>query len=172
MLRSLVLMGLRGSGKSTVGWHIAEWSGRPLIDIDSETARVLGVQSVRQAWDQYGEVVFRLAESRALAEALEVTGAVIALGGGTPTAPGAAEMLQRECKAGRCELIYLAATAETLRERLRHANNSDRPSLTGADPLEEIEAVLALRDGQFRALASWVIQTDGRDPANIAAEIE
>lgn len=172
MLRTIVLMGLRGSGKSTVGRHLASWGGRPFIDLDDVTAQLLGGNSVQAVWSRYGEVAFREAEVRALEEALRNKGAVIALGGGTPTAPGAAAILKRERDAGRCRVIYLAATAQNLRERLRGADNSDRPSLTGADPLEEIEAVLAARDGLYREVAGEVIATDGRESLEIAAEIE
>jgi shikimate kinase len=172
MLRTLVLMGLRGSGKSTVGRHIADWAGRPFIDLDTRTAQLLGSASVREVWDRHGEAAFRLAETKALTTAMETPGAVIALGGGTPTAPGAAELLRRERDSGRCEVIYLSASARTLRERLRDADNSNRPSLTGADPLAEIEMVLAQRDPLYRELASRIVRTDGRDAADIAAEIE
>lgn len=172
MVRTLVLMGLRGSGKSTVGRHIAAWGGRTFIDLDSRTAEVLGGSSVREVWDRHGEAAFRRAEAEALAAALQTSGAIIALGGGTPTAPGAAELLRRERDAGRADVIYLDATAATLRERIRLADNGNRPSLTGADPLEEVEGVLASRDGLYRSLASRIVRTDGRTPEEVAAEIE
>ena len=169
---TLVLMGLRGAGKSTVGRNIAERTGRPLIDLDSRTACLLGGANVREVWNRCGEAAFREAEARALADALQTTGAIISLGGGTPTAPGAAELLRRERDSGRCEVVYLYASAAALRERLRHSDTTDRPSLTGADPLDEIDAVLAQRDGLYRALASRIVVTDGRTPDEVAAEIE
>lgn len=172
MVRMIVLMGLRGSGKSTVGRRIAERAGRLLIDLDSRTALLLGGPSVREVWDRCGEAAFRQAEVRVLAAALQTDGAVIALGGGTPTAPGAAELLRHLRKSGRGEVFYLNATAATLRERLRHADNADRPSLSGADPLDEIETVLAQRDGLYRSLASRVVETEGRTPEDVAAEID
>lgn len=171
MLPTIVLMGLRGSGKSTVGRHIAQRAGRPFIDLDDRTAELLGGASVREAWDRHGEAAFRQAETRALGAALEMRGAVIALGGGTPTAPGAAEILRNQRDAGRIRIIYLSAPAETLRARLAGANNADRPSLTGADPLVEVEAVLARRDPLYRELADDVVETEGRRPEEIAAEI-
>ncbi len=172
MVRTIVLMGLRGSGKSTVGRLIAQQAvSRPFIDLDTRTAQLLGGATVREVWDQYGEAAFRRAEIQALTAALQEHAAVIALGGGTPTAPGAAELLRHERDSGFCEVIYLCASAATLRARLRLADNADRPSLTGADPLEEVEAVLAQRDGLYRSLASRVIQTDGREPVDIASEV-
>src|SRR5689334_21642339 len=113
--RTLVLMGLRGSGKSTVGRHVAAWSGRPFIDLDERTARLLGGESVAAVWAEHGEAAFREAEGVALAEALGVGGRVIAMGGGTLTEPGAVELLRRERDAGQCEVIYLSLTGATLR---------------------------------------------------------
>lgn len=172
MLRTIALMGLRGSGKSTVGRIISERTSRKKIDLDARTALLLGCRSVREAWDRFGEVAFRAAETRALGAAFREPGAVIALGGGTPTAPGAAELLRNERDSGNCDVFYLRASAATLRKRLERADNTDRPSLTGADPLDEIEAVLSQRDGLYRSLASRTIDTEGRTPEDIAAEIE
>jgi shikimate kinase len=172
MLPTIVLIGLRGSGKTTVARHAAARAGRVFIDLDVVTARVLGASSVRDAWARHGEAAFRRAETRALADSLRNQGAVVALGGGTPTAPGAAELLRLERDAGRCRVVYLSATAAALRERLRSADNSDRPSLTGADPLDEIEVVLGQRDRLYRELASTTVETDGRTPEDIAKEIE
>ena len=100
MLRTLVLMGRRGSGKSTVGRHIAERSGRPFIDLDIQTARTLGTQASAKP----GTVTVRqrsgLRKSQALAAALQQPGAVVALGGGTPTAPARARSAAPRTRCG------------------------------------------------------------------------
>jgi shikimate kinase len=157
---NLVLIGLRGSGKTTLGRSLGQRSGRAFIDLDEKTPEVLGAATVREAWDRHGAAEFRRAEVVALKRALAADSQIIALGGGTPTAPGAADLLRQEQKIGRITIVYLASDASTLRARLIAADNTDRPSLTGADPLAEIGAVLAARDPLFRDLADEVMQTD------------
>jgi hypothetical protein len=77
---------------------------------------------------------------------------------GTPTAPGASQWLDDHAKRGDIRLMYLAATADQLRERLRAALGPDRPSLTGGDPLAEIDRVLADRDPLYRRLATHIVE--------------
>lgn len=168
---NLVLIGLRGSGKTTIGRMVAERLRRPFIDLDDETARALGAPTVGEAFTKHDEAAFRKAEAGAIARVLRTDGLVIALGGGTPTAPGAADLLRRERDAGSVFIAYLAADAVTLRRRLAGTDISSRPSLTGADPLAEIEAVLAKRDTLFRELADEVMDTDGASVEEIARRL-
>lgn len=167
----LALIGLRGSGKSTLGRQLAERLARPFIELDDLTPRVLGAASVAEAWSHHGEAEFRRAELIALREAMSRPGSITALGGGTPMAPGAADLLRAERDAGRLRIAYLAAGASTLRARLEAGDMTQRPSLTGADPLVEIEAVLAVRDPVYRDLADAVIETEGRTPDAVLADL-
>lgn len=156
----IVLMGLRGSGKSTLGRLLGEELGREFVDLDERTPRVLGHESLREAWDQRGEEAFREAEVEALRDVLS-QGVVLALGGGTPTAPGAPAML-REARARGAILVYLRGSPEALGARLLREENRDRPSLTGAGVVEEIAVVFAARDPLYRELATIAVDTDGR----------
>lgn len=164
-------MGLRGSGKTTVGRLAAARLGLAFIDLDDATSAALGAATVADAFRAAGEKAFRAAETGALSRALAGDGRVVALGGGTPTAPGAADLLRRERDAGRARLIYLWADAQTLRTRLAATDLSQRPSLTGADPLTEIDAMLARRDPLLRELADEVVDTVGRLPDEVAGAI-
>lgn len=164
-------MGLRGSGKSTIGRLVAAALGRTFIDLDDVTPGVLGAASVREAWDRHGQEAFRRAEVIALSSVLQGDGRVVALGGGTPTAPMAADLIDDERRAGRCVTIYLAATAVTLRARLAGDDNAHRPSLTGRDPLTEIEDVLAARDPLYTRLADVRLGVDRRSPEEVVGEI-
>jgi len=158
---NVLLMGLRGSGKSTLGRALAARCDRDFVDLDVITLSLLGASSATQAWQTHGEAAFRRAEVIALARALTRDGQVIALGGGTPTAPGAAALLQEARAAGRSHLVYLKASVATLQARLEEQGPTDRPSLTGADPVQEVVAVLAAREPLYLQLADEVISVDG-----------
>lgn len=168
---NLLLIGLRASGKSTLGRLVAARLSRPFIDLDDRTAARLGEPSPAAALGRYGEPAFRAAESAALRETLLGSGRVVALGGGTPTAPGAAEMLERERAAGRAVIVYLHAAPDVLRARLAATDVASRPSLTGRGTLEEIEALYAGRDGLYRRLADAVIDTSARTADQLCADL-
>lgn len=166
----LLLMGLRGSGKTTIGRALAALESRRFLDLDELTPRELSSPDVARAFADHGEPAFRAAEVLALARILDEQwgpepGRVIALGGGTPTAPGAADLLQARERTGRIVLVYLRCPAGELRRRLmlpeaaRHA--AQRPSLTGAPMLDEIEEVFARRDPLYQRLATRVVEGPG-----------
>ena len=150
-------MGLRGSGKSTLARAIGEHAGVASSDLDPMVLDRLGVSTVHEAWEGAGEPAFREAETSVLRDVLDGDQrCVLALGGGTPTAPGAADLLRDAMDRGLCTLVYLRLLPEQLRERLS-AHDPDWPSLTGAasgdDPLDEIREVFAARDPPYRSLA-------------------
>ncbi len=149
----LVLMGLRASGKSTLARAIGERVGVPHLDLDPLVLERIGAQTVREAWERDGERAFREAETEALRAVLtREPPFVLALGGGTPTAPGAEGVLRDAVEEGRCTLVYLRLTPEQLRARL-HADDPDRPALMGTDANDEVRAVYGVRDPLYRALA-------------------
>lgn len=150
-------MGLRGSGKTTIGSRLAGGLGIDLIDIDVEALRELGHTTVAAAWDALGVPAFRHAERVALERALAAPPpAIIALGGGTPTAPGAAEVLAEAQRRGDAIVIYLHADATTLASRLA-PNDDNRPSLTGEDPAAEMGRIYTERNALYRGLAGAVV---------------
>lgn len=170
---TLFLIGLRAAGKSTVGRLVAARLSAAFIDLDDETARVLGAPSASHAFKSVGVDQFRSAEVQALSALVQQgpadratnTHRVIALGGGTPTAPGAVGVIRSTPDA---VVIYLRSSAAHLQARLR-ADDSTRPSLTGANPIDEVPAVLAQRDDAYRAIADMVIDTDGLTADAVAA---
>ncbi|MCE2884198.1 MAG: hypothetical protein LW806_04770 [Planctomycetaceae bacterium] len=153
----LVLVGLRGSGKSTLGALLAEDLARPFIDLDDRTAALLGSTSAGDAFRTAGQAAFRAAESRALADALAGPPLVLALGGGTPTAPGAAELLRAARANGGAYVVFLDPPIASMAKRLeRDAGN--RPSLTGRGVIEEIEEIAERRRPLYAALADRVVR--------------
>ncbi len=172
---NLLLIGLRGSGKTTVGRLVAARLGWGFVDLDDVTLTYFAEKTIAEVWRRHGEAEFRLAELGALAKTLKADGQVVALGGGTPTAPGADEVIRRAKRggAGRAFVVYLRADEAALRTRLRATSGSgtNRPSLTGGDPVEEIPAVLAARDPLYRRLADAIVETGGLSVERAVEEV-
>jgi len=137
------------------------------VDLDDETAHRLGEASAGAALRTHGEAAFREAEASALSEALRTDG-VVALGGGTPTAAGAADLLAG-CGS---PVVYLHASVEELRDRLAASDPGERPALTDAGTVGEVGAVYAQRDPLFRELAGAILDTDDRDAARALDALE
>lgn len=166
----LILIGLRATGKSSVGKAIARLSGGTFLDLDDAVAAAAGSCSAHDAFVTLGETGFRALEAAALGDALaEGSHTVIALGGGTPTAPGAEDLLAGARAAG-WRIILLDAPDEVLAQRIRQAPGT-RPSLTGAAPDDEIAAIRARRWPTFGRLADAVLATGTRNPSEIAQDI-
>ncbi|MGP1345841.1 MAG: shikimate kinase [Phycisphaerales bacterium] len=161
-MRDLVLMGLRGSGKSTIGRRVSERLGFEFVDLDERVLGAMGCATVREAWERFGESAFRAGEGRALAVLLgedrdRSRGRVIALGGGTPMVPEAAAALQRARERGFVWIVYLHAPPEVLANRI-DAGDPNRPRLGGAAGVEdEMRSVYQRRDGVYRSLADAVV---------------
>ena len=154
-------MGLRGCGKSSLARRLCAATGLPFADLDDRTAAILGEKTAADAWTNFGEVAFRAAEVRALRQALDDATPIIALGGGTPTAPGAEAILRTLKRERPPRIVYLRAPAEVLAARIRAGGRSVRPSLTGLDPAEEVPVILAQRDPLYLDLADWVLDVGG-----------
>jgi len=161
---NIVLIGPRGSGKTTLGKLLSARLGRPFVDLDERVLADLGRATVHEVWAGCGEPVWREAEAAALARTLQAggkvgaggrTGQVIALGGGTPMIPAARDLLERARATRAALMIYLHCSAATLARRLRKAPG-DRPSLTGRAAADEIAAIVVQREPTYRALADIV----------------
>jgi shikimate kinase len=160
---TLLLMGLRASGKSTVARRLARTLRVPAIDLDDAVRDHFLGATVRDIWATHGEPAFRLAETEALRAILAeriVSPRIVALGGGTPTAPGAADALRDATQRKAAMLVYLHAPPEHLAARLTAAETANRPSLTGAGAAEEVARVYAERDPLYRELASAIVEVD------------
>ena len=167
----VVLIGLRGSGKTTLGSLLAQRLHTQFIDLDDVTVAGSGQPSVTVMFRSLGEAAFRAAECAALEHVLtsaSTSGAVIALGGGTPTTPPARALLESARAAGTIRIILLEAPPETLGARLA-SNPGDRPLLAGASFAEEALLLGEVRLPMYRTLADAVVSTGGHAEASVEA---
>jgi shikimate kinase len=125
-----VLIGMPGSGKSTVGRQLARRLGVSFFDTDHLLEARLGC-SIREYFEAQGEAAFREREEQALAECLTQADGVLSTGGGACCAGQPRAPARRTC------VIYLRASPEDIYRRLRH--DTTRPLLQVADPLRKLK---------------------------------
>lgn len=152
---NIVLIGYRGTGKSSVGKALAARLGRELVSTDSEIVRRAGC-SIPEIVAQHGWEYFRDLESDVCRNLADRDQLVIDTGGGAIVRPRNVEMLKRN---GR--LFWLTASVESIAARI--GGDTQRPSLTGTKSfVEEIQDVLRERAPKYQAAADHVIPTDDR----------
>ena len=149
--RPIALVGMPGSGKSTVGRHLARLLGWRFIDSDHEIERQIG-GSIRAYFEQHGEAAFRDLEQQSIAALCQQSSAVLATGGGAVLR----EANRLALKSG-CEVVYLRSAPEELFRRLRH--DTQRPLLQVRDPLRRLRDLYRERDPLYRDTADFVIET-------------
>ncbi len=177
--RTIVLIGYRGCGKTTVGSLLAKSQGTLFLDTDKIIVDRTG-KSITEIFVTEGESGFRKRESDAIREATRQqselvsthTGylppIVISLGGGAVETPENLKLLPED----RC-IVWLTAPPMVLADRLTSdpATTSNRPPLTEASSTQEIEMVLARRTPLYRQWADMEVSTEGRNPADIVSRI-
>jgi shikimate kinase len=149
--RNLVLVGMMGAGKTTVGRVLARHLKRAFHDSDHEIERRCGV-SIPVIFDVEGEAGFRARESQVIAALAALDGIVLATGGGVVLAE---ENRRRLAECGT--VVYLHARPADLWARVRHDRN--RPLLATPDPLKRLEQLYAQRDPLYREIADIVLET-------------
>lgn len=164
---NLYLIGYRGSGKSTLAPLIAAKLGFRCVDTDKILESELG-QPIADFFREQGEAAFRRLECRALETVGAQSHQVISLGGGSVLAPSNQESIRRT---GR--VVWLNCSKEILAKRLTQDQTSGaaRPSLTGRGVVEEIEAVLRVREPIYRGLADLTLEVDEQPPESLADRI-
>jgi shikimate kinase len=160
----IVLVGYRGSGKTTVAPLVAERLGWQWIDADRALESRCG-RPIEQMFQSEGEAAFRDREADLLAELCGRDRHVVAAGGGVVMRPG-----NRECLTQAGLVVWLRADVDTLWRRLQGDALNRRPDLT-VGGRAEVEQLLALREPLYRACANVVVDTVGRSPEEVANEI-
>jgi shikimate kinase len=161
MAPKAVLVGMPGSGKSTIGRRLAKALDVPLLDTDVKIVETTG-RSIAEIFVG-GEQEFRRIEADVVRAALAEHDGIVSLGGGAVTS---AEV--REALAGHTVIYLEISAAEGIR---RTSGNSGRPLLAGADPAEKFRTLMAARVPLYREVATMRINTNRRNPGAVVRHI-
>jgi shikimate kinase len=148
---NIALVGLPGSGKSTVGRQLARRLQVPFTDSDNVIEQHIGC-SIREFFEREGEARFRDVEEAVLDELTQQPHGVLATGGGA-TLRTANRLHLRD----RCQVVYLRSTPEEVFRRVRH--DANRPLLQVSDPLTRLRDLFSVRDPLYRETAHFMIET-------------
>ncbi len=165
---NLVLVGYRGSGKSTVGEILANTLGWRFLDLDAVIVERAG-QSIAEIFSSEGEAGFRRREKDACESLRKSKRTVIALGGGALEDPETRAAAKRLGK-----IIWLRAPAAVLWSRICRdpASAKSRPELTPGGGLAEVESLLKQREVNYTAMAAHQIDTMSISANDVAEAIE
>lgn len=151
-MTSVVLVGLPGSGKTTVGRQLARRLKLPFVDSDQVIEERLGC-TIRDYFAREGEEAFRNVEQDVIDElTLRHVDQVLSTGGGAVLRPKNRQHLHE-----RSRVVYLRSYPEELFRRLRH--DTSRPLLQVADPMAKLRELFEVRDPLYRETAHFVMET-------------
>lgn len=162
MAPKAVLVGLPGSGKSTIGRRLAKALGVGLLDTDVAIEQRTG-RSIADIFATDGEQEFRRIEEDVVRAALADHDGVLSLGGGAVTSPGV-----RAALAGHTVVYLEISAAEGVR---RTGVNTVRPLLAGPDRAEKYRALMAKRAPLYRRVATMRVDTNRRNPGAVVRHI-
>ena len=148
--RSIVLVGMMGSGKTTLGRRLARVLGLPFVDADEEIERAAG-KTVAEIFADHGEPYFRAGERRVIARLLEGSPQVVATGGGAYMDP-----VTREAVARLAVSVWLKAEIDVLLRRVRRRPH--RPLLQNDDPEAVLRRLAETREPVY-ALADTCVES-------------
>ena len=149
--RSIVLVGMMGVGKSSIGRRLAARLGIPFVDADTEIEKAAGM-SIADIFARHGEADFRSGEARVIARLLDGGPQVLATGGGA--------VMNADTRAAikaKAVSIWLSAEFDVLMRRINKRKN-DRPMLQTADPAATLRELLVVRE-PFYAKADLTVQS-------------
>ncbi|MEP6571630.1 MAG: shikimate kinase [Gemmatimonadota bacterium] len=162
MKRHILLVGLPGSGKTTVGRMVAEQVGSSFIDPDNMIVRRMQMPIAR-IFGEFGEPRFRQLEQEVMTSALSGPPSVIAPGSGWAAQPGAIEGARQTAF-----IIYMRTLAMTAAKRA--GGEGTRPLLVGEDPSEKMRQLLKEREAFFLQ-AEAEVKADVKTAPQVAEEI-
>lgn len=165
---NVVLIGFRGSGKTTVGRALAEKLKLEFVDCD-DLIEGRARKSIREIFEEQGESHFRTLESQVINELSALDGRVIATGGGAVLKYQNMQVFKR----GGAKIFFLEVGPETAFRRIQQdaASRSRRPALTDKDPFTEVKEQIAFRQSYYLNASDVTIPVDGRTVDEIVKEI-
>jgi shikimate kinase len=155
----IALVGLPGSGKSTIGRQLARRLGLVSLDTDHVIEQRLGC-SIREYFEREGEASFRDVEQEVIDDVTQSHNGVLSTGGGSVL-----RLANREHLQSRCHVVYLRSSPEEIFRRLRH--DMQRPLLQVDDPLTRLRDLYTIRDPLYRETAHFVVETGRPSVANL-----
>lgn len=163
----IVLIGLRCSGKTTVGKAVAEGLGWEFVDCDEELVARAG-RTIADIFAADGEGAFRALETEVLADLCRRDKLVLATGGGAVLDPANVRVMREGAL-----VVHLDAPTDVLWRRMQTdpATGEQRPALTDLDGKAEMEAVAAKRASLYEAARHLVVDTDEFGPDEAARRI-
>ncbi|HSI49299.1 MAG TPA: shikimate kinase [Ideonella sp.] len=157
----VALVGLPGSGKSTIGRQLGRNLGCRFVDADHEIEQHIGC-SISSYFELHGELAFREVEESVIARLSQLDGLVLATGGGAVLR----EANRHALKAGGNLVIYLRAQVDDLARRLQH--DTQRPLLKDVSPQVRLRELFAQRDPLYRDIADFAVDTGRSSVATLA----
>jgi Shikimate kinase len=162
MPRHVLLVGLPGSGKSTVGKAVADGLPAPLIDIDTLLVREMGMP-VAQIFGMVGEAKFRQMERDAVKTARAREPCVIVPGGGWAAQQGEVHSAKQDSL-----VVYLNCLPATAVKRSQESEI--RPLVAGVDPVKQMRSLLEAREPYYR-LADYEVAAESKSVQVVAQEV-
>jgi len=162
MAPKAVLVGMPGSGKSTIGRRLAKAMELPLLDTDAKIVETTGRSIADLFLD--GERAFRRIEEAVVRAALAEHDGIVSLGGGAITSPGV-----RDALAGHTVIFLEISAAEGIRRTT--GGGVVRPLLAGDDPAQRYRELIAQRVPLYRGVATMRVNTNRRNPGAVVRYI-
>jgi shikimate kinase len=158
MAPKAVLVGMPGSGKSTIGRRLAKAMDVPILDTDIQIIETTG-RTIADIFTEDGEQEFRRIEEEVVRAALAEHDGIVSLGGGAITSPGV-----REALTGHTVVYLEISAAEGIR---RTTSGNLRPLLAGPDPAERYRELMSARVPLYRRAATLRVNTNRRNPGAV-----
>lgn len=164
-LVNLFLIGPMGAGKSTIGKQLAKDLKLEFFDADQEIEARSGAD-IAWIFDVEGEEGFRKREAQVIDELSQMSGIVLATGGGAILNPE-----NRNRLAARGTVVYLQTTVEQQIRRTVSARDKRRPLIQTETPESTLKDLMSARDPLYKEIADVVVATDGRTVRSVAQEV-
>jgi len=161
-MKSILLIGFMGAGKSTVGKELSRITGLPLVDLDEKISKKIQMP-IHQYFDEFGEKNFRVIESKLLEEFSQQE-IILATGGGAVVQMENRTILKKQTT------VYLSADSQTLIQRIRADKSHIRPLAQNSTD-DQLVKLLVQREQLYQKSANITIYTQGKNQEEIAREI-